>query len=139
MGFNIVGFWAAGFTLGWALTFKAGLGLSGVWLGILSGSAVVGMYPHSIEYTDWQGTPPSLPTCAYKALQAKGPLATEHWCSDMKPNKLVGLRGVHDNFAVQSKPRTDKSASVKQPMTNPVACVWLCAGDALLMCQPGQR
>ena len=127
MGFNIVGFWAAGFTLGWALTFKAGLGLSGVWLGILSGSAVVGMYPHSIEYTDWQGTPPSLPTCAYKALQAEGPLATEHWCSDMKPNKLVCLRGVHDNFAVQSKPRTDKSASVKHANDKPCGiCMALC-------------
>lgn len=43
MGFNIVGFWAVGFVLGWALAFKADLGLSGIWLGILSGSLVVGM------------------------------------------------------------------------------------------------
>ena len=49
MGFNIMGFWAVGFTLSWALTFKAGLGLSGIWLGILSGSTFVGQSPHCVS------------------------------------------------------------------------------------------
>lgn len=47
MWFNILGFWVVGFTTGWALTFKAGLGLSGIWLGIwlgiLSGVTTTGM------------------------------------------------------------------------------------------------
>ena len=43
MWFNILGFWMVGFTMGWALTFKAGLGLSGIWLGILSGVTTTGM------------------------------------------------------------------------------------------------
>ena len=45
MWFNILGFWMVGFTMGWALTFKAGLGLSGIWLGILSGVTTTGV-PH---------------------------------------------------------------------------------------------
>ena len=43
MWFNILGFWVVGFTSGWALTFKAGLGLSGIWIGILSGVTTTGM------------------------------------------------------------------------------------------------
>lgn len=42
MWFNILGFWVVGFTSGWALTFKAGLGLSGIWIGILSGVTTTG-------------------------------------------------------------------------------------------------
>ncbi len=45
MWFNILGFWMVGFTTGWALTFKAGLGLSGIWLGILSGVTTTGQFP----------------------------------------------------------------------------------------------
>lgn len=43
MWFNILGFWVVGFTSGWALTFKAGLGLSGIWIGILSGVTTTGL------------------------------------------------------------------------------------------------
>ncbi len=42
MWFNVLGFWMVGFTMGWALTFKAGLGLSGIWLGILGGVTTTG-------------------------------------------------------------------------------------------------
>ncbi len=31
--------------MGWALTFKAGLGLSGIWLGILGGVTTTGALP----------------------------------------------------------------------------------------------
>lgn len=47
MWFNILGFWMVGFTMGWALTFKARLGLSGIWLGILSGVTTTGVPPLS--------------------------------------------------------------------------------------------
>ena len=43
MWFDILGFWMVGFTSGWALTFKAGLGLSGIWIGILSGVTTTGL------------------------------------------------------------------------------------------------
>ena len=57
MWFNILGFWVVGFTIGWALTFKAGLGLSGIWLGILSGVTTT-------------GTPSTLPPAAAAAAAA---------------------------------------------------------------------
>ena len=47
MWYNILGFWLVGVALGYTLTFKAGLGLSGIWLGILAGSLVVGTCTHS--------------------------------------------------------------------------------------------
>jgi Na+-driven multidrug efflux pump len=31
---NVVGFWIVGTPLGWALTFKAGLGVGGLWWGL---------------------------------------------------------------------------------------------------------
>ncbi|KAL3156932.1 hypothetical protein ABBQ38_001194 [Trebouxia sp. C0009 RCD-2024] len=37
MWFNIIGFWAVGFTTGYTLAFRVGWGLPGVWYGILSG------------------------------------------------------------------------------------------------------
>ena len=43
-----MGFWAVGFTTGWALTFKAHLGLSGIWLGILSGVFTTGVCPSAV-------------------------------------------------------------------------------------------
>lgn len=46
MWFNILGFWAVGFTTGWALTFKAHMGLFGIWLGILSGVSTTGILWH---------------------------------------------------------------------------------------------
>lgn len=51
MWFNILGFWVVGFTSGWALTFKAGLGLSGIWIGILSGVTTTGV-PSRLQPTD---------------------------------------------------------------------------------------
>lgn len=48
MWFNVLGFWMVGFTMGWALTFKAGLGLSGIWLGILGGVTTTGEL-HSVN------------------------------------------------------------------------------------------
>ena len=50
MWFNILGFWVVGFTSGWALTFKAGLGLSGIWIGIVSGVTTTGM-PSAIAHS----------------------------------------------------------------------------------------
>lgn len=50
MWFNIMGFWAVGFTTGWALTFKAHLGLSGIWLGILSGVSTTGVPPSAVAH-----------------------------------------------------------------------------------------
>ncbi|DBB06228.1 TPA: hypothetical protein ACH3X3_009771 [Trebouxia sp. C0006] len=40
MWFNILGFWAVGFTTGYTLTFRLHWGLPGVWWGILSGVMV---------------------------------------------------------------------------------------------------
>ena len=51
MWFNILGFWMVGFTMGWALTFKAGLGLSGIWLGILGGVTTTGDLPSNVSIT----------------------------------------------------------------------------------------
>ena len=45
MWFNIIGFWAVGFTTGYTLAFRAGLGLPGVWWGILSGVITTGTRP----------------------------------------------------------------------------------------------
>ena len=42
MWFNIIGFWAVGFTTGYTLAFRVGLGLPGVWWGILSGVITTG-------------------------------------------------------------------------------------------------
>ena len=42
MWFNIIGFWAVGFTTGYTLAFRAGWGLPGVWYGILSGVFTTG-------------------------------------------------------------------------------------------------
>jgi len=44
MWFNILGFWAVGFTTGYTLTFRLHWGLPGVWWGILSGVMVTGQY-----------------------------------------------------------------------------------------------
>lgn len=44
MWFNILGFWAVGFTTGYTLTFRFHWGLPGVWWGILSGVMVTGQY-----------------------------------------------------------------------------------------------
>lgn len=43
MWYNILGFWVVGVALGYALTFRAGLGLAGIWLGTLTGASLVGM------------------------------------------------------------------------------------------------
>lgn len=40
MAFNLIGFWGFGVVLGWTLAFKAGLGLQGLWWGILIGVIV---------------------------------------------------------------------------------------------------
>lgn len=44
MWFNIIGFWAVGFTTGYTLAFRVGWGLPGVWYGILSGVVTTGQY-----------------------------------------------------------------------------------------------
>ncbi|DBA94578.1 hypothetical protein WJX77_010461 [Trebouxia sp. C0004] len=55
MWFNVLGFWMVGFTMGWALTFKAGLGLSGIWLGILGGVTTTAVLCFgSMLQVDWQ-------------------------------------------------------------------------------------
>ncbi|DBB06227.1 hypothetical protein WJX82_010050 [Trebouxia sp. C0006] len=43
MWFNILGFWAVGFTTGYTLTFRLHWGLPGVWWGILSGVMVTAL------------------------------------------------------------------------------------------------
>lgn len=45
MWFNIIGFWAVGFTTGYTLAFRVGWGLPGVWYGILSGVITTGQPP----------------------------------------------------------------------------------------------
>lgn len=42
MWFNIIGFWAVGFTTGYTLAFKVKLGLTGIWWGIFSGVSTTG-------------------------------------------------------------------------------------------------
>ena len=44
MWFNILGFWAVGFTTGYTLTFRFHWGLPGVWWGILSGVITTGQH-----------------------------------------------------------------------------------------------
>lgn len=44
MWFNIIGFWAVGFTTGYTLAFRVGWGLPGVWYGILSGVVTTGQW-----------------------------------------------------------------------------------------------
>ena len=36
------GFWLVGVLLGWALAFKAGMGIRGLWIGIASGDSTAG-------------------------------------------------------------------------------------------------
>lgn len=43
MWFNIIGFWAVGFTTGYTLAFKVKLGLTGIWWGIFSGVSTTGL------------------------------------------------------------------------------------------------
>lgn len=43
MWFNIIGFWAVGFSTGYTLAFKEGWGLPGVWYGIFSGVMTTGL------------------------------------------------------------------------------------------------
>lgn len=43
MWFNIIGFWAVGFSTGYTLAFRVGWGLPGVWYGILSGVVTTGV------------------------------------------------------------------------------------------------
>ena len=46
MWFNIIGFWAVGFTTGYTLAFKVKLGLTGIWWGIFSGVSTTGEHDH---------------------------------------------------------------------------------------------
>ncbi|DBA68436.1 TPA: hypothetical protein ACH3X2_013734 [Trebouxia sp. C0005] len=55
MWFNILGFWAVGFTTGYTLTFRFHWGLPGVWWGILSGVMVTALLCGvSMVRVDWE-------------------------------------------------------------------------------------
>ncbi|DBA92170.1 hypothetical protein WJX77_011744 [Trebouxia sp. C0004] len=55
MWFNILGFWAVGFTTGYTLTFRCHWGLPGVWWGILSGVMVTALLCGvSMVRVDWE-------------------------------------------------------------------------------------
>ena len=70
MWFNILGFWVVGFTSGWALTFKAGLGLSGIWIGILSGVTTTGLSSDLGPIAlDWYHCPVYLRLCGANSLR----------------------------------------------------------------------
>ena len=51
MWFNIIGFWAVGFTTGYLLTFKANFGLAGIWWGIFCGISTTGIPPVTVSVT----------------------------------------------------------------------------------------
>lgn len=51
MWFNIIGFWAVGFTTGYTLAFKVKLGLTGIWWGIFSGVSTTGQQ-NTKKYSD---------------------------------------------------------------------------------------
>ena len=51
------GFWLVGVLLGWALAFRVGLGIQGLWIGIASGDSTAGAL--RTAEMQWYSLPPS--------------------------------------------------------------------------------
>lgn len=55
MSYNLIGFWMVGFATGYTLTFVVGVGLPGLWLGILLGvNTVAALNINKLLSVDWQ-------------------------------------------------------------------------------------
>ncbi|KAL6765141.1 mate-domain-containing protein [Haematococcus lacustris] len=78
---NALGFWGFGVVLGYLLTFKAGMGLKGLWIGLLAGDfAAMVLSAAVLSRTNWQREADVAQAAAQEAAlaqQQNGDLATQ--------------------------------------------------------------
>ena len=114
MLYNFAGFWAAGFSLGYLLTFRYDLGLPGLWFGIMVGlNTTAALNINSLLATDWKAEADKAASARNEALDVAAAI-TEFDLDEMESDGDRLLQGEGDcGGGVPYSPTVEGSSSLR--------------------------